>query len=310
MSCAGLIWLHAVSRPPQLLLNSAQVVDFLPTQKRVLVDSWTHVYSSRARTVDASLKFTDWAESVRLDWQGLPGKGLGGMESNLLTDQNMPRYDIDVAHANDADHPADSSDATGAMIGVGIPASGTKCLFATWSSGFEPQGESQLHELKGIDQIQGRLVNPLPYEILKPVLYYHSWAYNLPSRLRPGEEIAITYEMVPKDLMRRLNKRQVIDSKDVPTGWSPEDRESVDRLLEIMMFYKASGGADYTKLKHRFQPRLDISNVLALDHAVLYGQLKEPLGQVAFADETNENLKHESSSTWCRVLLPVARAEE
>ena len=55
------------------------------------------------------------------------------------------------------------------------------------------------------------------------------------------------------------------------------------------MFYKASGGADYTKLKHRFQPRMDISNVLALDHAVLYGQLKDPLGQVTFADEAIEN---------------------
>lgn len=306
LSCAGLIWLHGASRPQELLLNSAQVVDFLPSQRRVLVDSWTHMYSSRARTVDASLKFADGAESVRLDWQGLPGKGLGGMESNLLTDQNMPRYDIDVVHANDTDN----ADMTGSMLGVGIPASGTKCLFATWSSRFEPQGESQLHELKGIDQIQGRLVNPLPYEILKPVLYYHNWSYSLPSRLRPGEEIAITYEMVPKDLMRRLNKRQVVDSKDVLTSWSQEDRQSIDRLLEIMMFYKASGGVDYTKLKHRFQPRMDISNVLALDHAVLYGQLRAPLGQVAFADEAIENTKHESTSTWCRVLLPVVRGEE
>ncbi len=110
--------------------------------------------------------------------------------------------------------------------------------------------------------------------------------------------------------MRRLNKRQVIDSKDVIANWAPDDRESLDRLLEIMMFYKASGGADYTKLKHRFQPRMDISAVLALDHAVLYGQLAQPLGQVAFADEPAENVKQESTSTWCRVLLPVARAEE
>ena len=319
LSSAGLIWLHTISRPNQLLLNSTQVVDFLPTQKRMLVDSWTHVYSSRARTIDASLQFKHAAESVRLDWQGLPGKGLGGMESNLLTDQNMPGYTIEVARdETPSDEPNSSPDnspnaapnESSSMLGVGIPASGTKCLFATWSGQFEPQGQSLLVELKGIDQIQGRLVNPLPYEIRKPVLFYHNWAYNLPSRLRPGEEIAITYEMVPKDLMRRLNKRQVVDSKDVLANWSPDDRESLDRLMEIMMFYKASGGADYTKLKHRFQPRMDVSNVLALDQAVLVGQLSEPMGHVTFADKPSENVEQETSSTWCRVLLPVARAEE
>ncbi len=104
--------------------------------------------------------------------------------------------------------------------------------------------------------------------------------------------------------MRRLNKRQVVNSKDVLTDWSPDDRESLDRLLEIMMFYKASGGVDYTKLKHRFQPRLDISGVLALDQAVLYGQLVEPLGQVTLVDEPAENVKHETTSTWCRVCCP------
>ncbi len=305
LSSSGLIWLHSASRPTQLLLNSAQVVDFLPQQKRVLVDSWTHVYSSRARTMDATMAVTHEADSLRLDWQGLPGKGLGGMESNLLTDQSMPRYKVLVPGDTE---PA--SNETNYVTGIGIPASGTKCLFATWSGPFEPQGESQLSELKGIDQLQGRLVNPLPYEILKPVLFYHNWAYNLPSRLRPGEELTISYEMVPKDLQRRLNKRQVVNSKDVLTNWSGEDRQSLDRLLEIMMFYKASGGADYTKLKHRFQPRMDISPVLALDQAVLYGQLAQPLGQVSMSNMPADEVKHETSSTWCRVLLPVTRAEE
>ncbi len=76
------MWLHGASRPKELLLNSAQVVDFLPKQKRVLVDAWTHVYSSRARTVDASLKFSAPAIAARLDWQGLPAKaGWHGIES-------------------------------------------------------------------------------------------------------------------------------------------------------------------------------------------------------------------------------------
>ncbi|MCC6508423.1 MAG: hypothetical protein IT423_04905, partial [Pirellulaceae bacterium] len=306
-SSLGLIWLEQVSRPRELLLNSAQVVDFLPEQNRLLVDCWTHVYSSRARTIDAQLRTPgSVAQASRLDWQGLPGKGLGGMESNLLTDQSLPRYAIEVT----SQHPADRPEQPVAMTGVGIPASGTKCLYATWSAEFQPQGESQLTELKGIDQVQGLLVNPLPYDILRPVLTYHNWAYSLPSRLRAGEELTVTYEMVPKDLMRRLNRRQIVGTNDTVTRWVADDRQSLDRLLEIMMFYKASGGLDYSKLTHRFQPRIDVSHALALDHAVLYGELAVPLGQILPVNVPEDQIKQESGSTWCRVLLPVARAEE
>ncbi len=92
-------------------------------------------------------------------------------------------------------------------------------MFATWSGPFEPQGESQLTELKGIDQIQGRLVNRYRLNS-KASAVLSQLAYSLPSRLRPGEEIAITYEMVPKDLMRRLNKRTVVNSKRCVTDWA------------------------------------------------------------------------------------------
>lgn len=303
----SLIWLERISRPTQLLLNSAHIVDFLPEQNRALVDSWTHVYSSRAQQIDVGMQLASTASDVRLDWQGLPGKGLGGMESNLLADQGMPGYAVQLV--SDADRS--SATTPNALVsGVGIPTSGTKCLVSTWSQEFTPTGKSELSELSGIDQIQGLLVNPLPYDILRPVLMYHHWAYSLPSRLRAGEELSITYEMVPKDLMRRLNRRQIINSNDVITPWLPDDRQSLDRLLEIMMFYKASGGADYVKLKHRFQPRIDGSNALALDHAVLFGELAEPLGTMEVLNIPSNEIKQESSSTWCRVLLPVARAEE
>ncbi len=309
---AALIWAESISRPRELLVNSAQIVDFMPDEGRVMVDTWTHIYSSRARTLNAKVVSELPSTDARLDWQGLPGKGLGGMESNLLSDQGMPRYTVDifVPPATEEAASAAKSGTSASITGVGIPASGTKCLYATWSGSFEAKGKSQLAELKGIDQIEGLLVNPLPYDVLRPVLMYHNWYYSLPSRIRAGEEISITADMVPKDLLRRLNRRQIINSNDVITRWLPEDRQSLDRLLEIMMFYKASGGADYSKLKHRFQPRTDISNVLALDHAVLFGELAKPLGDVQLADVPAEEIKKQASATWCRVLLPVASAKE
>jgi hypothetical protein len=62
-------------------------------------------------------------------------------------------------------------------------------------------------------------------------------------------------------------------------------------------------------LQHRFQSRLDISNALDLDHAVLFGELAEPLGGVAISSVPADQVKQETNRTWCRVLLPVARPE-
>lgn len=320
LASAGLIWSESVARPKELLLNSAQVIDFLPEQERALAESWTHVYSSRARTIDCTLRASSPVLDQRLDWQGLPGKGLGGMESNLLSDQGMPAYTITVpaparprpqeeAEAGEGESSDETSDRA-AIRGIGIAASGTKCLYATWSEPFHPQGTSKLRELRGIDQIEGLLVNPLSQDLLRPVLMYHNWVYQLPSRLRAGEELTLTYDMVPKDLMRRLNRRQVVNNTDQITPWVPDDRQSLDRLLEIMMFYKASGGASYAHLQHRFQPRTDISNALDLDHAVLFGQLDQPLGGVTVEGLGPDQVQQTVNRIWCRVLLPVARSEE
>lgn len=313
LSSIALVWLEWVSTPKQLLLNSAQVVDFLPEQKRTMVSAWTHVYSSRARTFDVSLKpenASQESDDVRLDWQGLPGKGLGGMESNLLIEQGMPAYSIDVTSSVSPKATAKRNNRQTSIRGVGIPSSGTKCLFSTWSETLNPNGESRLRELEGIDQIEGQLVNPISQDILQPLLMYHNWVYQLPSRIRSGEEISITYEMLPKDLMRRLNRRRMINSNDVITRWNPDDRESIDRLLEIMMFYKASGGMDYSRLQHRFQPRIDISNLLSIDHAVLFGQLAKPLASVKIENVDASQVRQETNTTWCRVILPVRRDEE
>lgn len=333
-SAAGLIWLEGKSRPEQLLVNSAQIVDFLPAQRRAIIDDWTHVYSSRARTVDLSLDAATASDAVaaRLDWQGLPGKGLGGLESNLLSDQGMPAYTIHSMHHQTSDNEAARVDE------VGIPTSGTKSFYTTWTQPFEPAGTSQLREVDGIDQVEGLLVNPLSQDLLRPVLMYHNWVYQLPTRFTAGQEIAVTYDMVPKDLMRRLNRRQILNGNDVITPWVPDSRDSLDRLLEIMMFYNAAGGFDYAKLQHRFQPRVDLSNSVALDQAILFGELAKPVGmlrihtteverayesvqtsaqeganmsaRVSASAALDEHVRVEKHSTWCRILIPVSRSQE
>ncbi len=231
-----------------------------------------------------------------LDWQGLPGSGLGGLLSQLNTDRGIPTYFIDRSDAG----------AT-ALLGVGVPAAGTKCLTGAWEDQLSLKYQSRLMEIPGVDQLTGELVNPLDVELYEPMLFYHNWYYGLQSQIPPGGAIAISFDTIPKDLSRRLNGRKNVDGNDSITRWDPADRNSIDRLLEMMMFYKAASGRDYTSLTHRFQPHVDHSNLLETKCALLIGRLESSSVSLSVSCEDDPDLQvtPDMSRVWCRISIPV-----
>ena len=309
--CVGLTVLLAKIRPTAIHINSAQIVD-------IDVDSgddshvgnatghlWSHVFSGSARELDIAVAARHGGASVRVDWQGLPGHGLGGLLSQLSTDRGMPAYTIES--------PAD---AMTELLGVGIPAAGTKCLTAQWNQPIDLIATSHLQEIPGVDQLQGELANPLSVDVLDPVLFYHHWFYSLNSRIPAGESVRISYDTIPKDISRRLNGRRTIDGNETTTKWDPADRGSIDRLLELMMFYKSASGKTYTSLEHRFQPQVDQSNLLQTDRAILLGRLEQPWTavQVALSDRTPASqaleVQQDMDRVWCRIAIPVEPAKK
>ena len=324
--CIGLTLLLAKIRPTAVYVNSAQIIDIdaAPNQTSPPAtepqDSstsnqgiaygqlWSHVFSGSARELDMTVAVDD-GRAVRLNWQGLPGHGLGGLLSQMNTDRGMPGYTVESMASGQT-----------ALSGVGIPAAGTKCLTAHWSQPIELSGTSRLREIPGVDQLQGELTNPLPVDVLDPVLYYHNWFYSLNSRIPAGGTVNISFDTIPKDISLRLNGRRTIDGKESTTRWDPADRGSIDRLLELMMFYKAANGKSYTSLSHRFQPLLDQSNLLQTDRAVLLGRLDAPWATVQVALSGSRKTGTAGSRTpplevqqkmdrvWCRIAIPVQPA--
>ena len=305
-ACVGLTVLLARIRPSEVHVNSAQIVDVDvdsgndPNQGIAHGQLWSHVYSGSARELDIAVAASHARASVRVDWQGLPGHGLGGLLSQLSTDRGMPDYTIESA-----------ADGLTELLGVGIPAAGTKCLTAQWAQPIELIATSHLQEIPGVDQLQGELANPLPVDVLDPVLFYHHWFYSLNSRIPAGESVRISYDTIPKDISRRLNGRRTVDGNETTTRWDPADRGSIDRLLELMMFYKSANGRTYTSLAHRFQPHVDQSNLLQTDRAILLGRLEQPWAavQVGLSDETPETqtleVQQDMDRVWCRIAIPV-----
>lgn len=297
----GLAWLYATLRPDRVRINAVQVVDVDAATGLLSGRMWGHIYSGGARRFDITAQSQPSEVPVRVDWQGLPGQGLGGLMSQLNTDRGMPPYDILLS-------PAGGSN----MQGVGVAAGGTKAVYASWLGQIELQGQSQLREITGVDQLEGVLVNPLPVDLLEPMILYHNWFYGLNSRIPAGGSLTISYDTIPKDLARRLNGRQTVEGQEQIVRWDPADRTSVDRLLELMMFHEAAAGRKYTSLAHRYELHMDLSRLLGLDRAILVGRLEQPLARLevephAGQGESELDIARDLDRTWCRIAIPVQR---
>lgn len=297
----GLAWLYGTLRPDRVRINAVQVVDVDAATGLLSGRMWGHIYSGSARRFDITAQSQPTEAPVRADWQGLPGRGLGGLMSQLNTDRGMPAYEVSLS-------PAGASN----MQGVGIAAGGTKAVYASWLSQIELQGQSQLREISGVDQLEGVLINPLPVDLLEPMILYHNWFYGLDSRIPAGGSLTISYDTIPKDLARRLNGRRTVEGREQIERWDPADRNSVDRLLELMMFHEAAAGRNYTSLAHRYELHMDLSRLLELDRAILVGRLEQPLARLevepyAGQDESELDIARDLDHVWCRIAIPVQR---
>lgn len=295
LASIGLIALQSRLRPNEIRVNSVQLVDIDSTSNQATGHFWSHVYSSQARKVSFALQSTAPESDTLLDWQGLPGRGLGGIMSQLNTDLGMPAYTIEQNTKGGAEFQQ-----------VGIPTAGTKCVSAAWHQMIEFESKTKLKEIPGIDQLDGNVVNPLSVDLKDCMLFYHHWYYSMPSRILPGQAIRVSFETIPKDLSRRLNGRRVVQGSEQITPWNPSDRNSIPRLLEMLMFYKAASGPNYTSLMHRYQPHLDFSNLLNLDRAILVGRLDEPLASLKVTgDSGTPSATQDMDQTWVRLVFPV-----
>lgn len=292
----GLAWYCGSLRPSGVLVNTVQIVDVDGASGREVGTLWSHLYSGTARRVDVSS--SGEGLDVLLDWQGLPGRGLGGLDAQLSTDRGMPDYSVEISDGENS-----------LLKSVGIAAGGSKCVNAHWETDVDLSMDFQLSELSGVDQLQGEFTNPFDADIRDPILYYHNWFYRLNSRIPPGSRVTITSDTIPKDITRKLNERKAIKEKVSTTKWDPSSRDSIDRLLELMMFHKAASGRNYTSLYHRYQPLIDHSNLLKTDQAILIGRLDSPRVSMSVSDPSDESLSVEQKMdrVWLRLTIPVAK---
>ncbi len=317
--CGVAIWLSGLWKGSRLQLNQVDVVDVDPAGQWVRGTTWASLYNPRTSTLNVdvtpipALKTEGQRAQVLLSWLGLPGTGLGGMNTTATVDVLSDEYQVNYQMAAE---PLERK----RIESLPIHTASTKGLCARWEVSCEVGETGQLTTSKQ-EPLQGTVTNPLQVELSNAWVYFENWAYPLEGRLAPGETVRLG-KAPPFDLSWQLQDRRVIGSHDEGSQWSRDDLSNTPRIVELLMFYSAAGGRAYTRLSHGFQGYVDLSRHLRDGKAILVGRSKLPASRLTIenngagqpAVETTPAAtggKHPDQHwTFYRILLPVTVAND
>jgi hypothetical protein len=282
--------------------NQLELVDIDTVSGRSRGTLWLTLYSPSEKQFDVSVaspQLRQWSAEARflLSWWGLPGAGIGGMQSagmDLGTVGSGYRYGSDN---NSLEH-------------VPVLAAATKSLVAQWRARITP---SQMLEAKLTDQGGfpiGSIENRSGLALHNVRLMYGSWAYRLGS-LNVGQHIEVNDQSVPRKV-KTIVTREALGAANSPPSSSEggvfaADQASPIEILNLMMFYEAGGGFGFAHLANRCQANCDLSRLLEVGRAILVADGPAPVAQLM--DKTSGTPiggNSDESTVIYRFVLPVA----
>ena len=324
-SLGSCIFIYGVAlrwKPEMPSINSLEVLDIDYQTQTLRGRAFAHCYGGSRGAFDFSAHRrvqglnAGAISKVQLDWFGQPGKGIGGFESTVATDRGMPIYKIGMNTGDTWGNEAEKKNTFShqksvyGIRGVGIPAAGTKSLVATWQESIRlPKETNSLSMVSGsIDLLEGSFENPLDVDLLDALLIYRGRAYTLDTRIRVGQRISFSAATVPKDITRRLQRRQNVGGEERSTPWNPAGIGNLDRLMELISFHESAGSSKYTGLYNRYLSELDCSDVIRLDRAILICEFKDP--SLTWSIRRNSmpiQASEGQRKTFLRLIIPVSK---
>jgi hypothetical protein len=291
-------------KPQDPSINTLELIDVNDQTQQLQARGFAHCYGGKSglydfnsfhRSLSSDSDGSTFREANRLDWFGQPGKGIGGFESSVTSQLGLPDYGIGAV-------------GTGSFIrGLGVPTAGTKALEYSWNEKVSIQEESNgLTTVSGKDDLlQGSFSNPFNVDLLDGVLYFSGRVYAIPGRIRPNERVPISTS-IPKDIQRRLQRRAFVSGQEQGVAWNPSDNDNLERLAELMSFFRSAGGTSYMGLQHRYLASLDCSDLLKLDRAILFARLPESASKWNLQrDGVQQNAIQGKRLTVVRLVLTV-----
>jgi hypothetical protein len=234
------------------------------------------------------------ATDTLFSWWGLPGVGIGGMQSG--------GSDMGIVRTGYSYGPEHNS-----LKGVPVLASATKSLMARWSAQSRPMIEANLTDQ---DELAvGSITNRNGPPLRNVRLLYGTWAYRL-GNLNPGQSIEVGEQLSPRKV-KTIVTHDALDEPG-PGGTSGDTRvfaaeqASAKEILSLMMFYDAAGGFSFAHLPNRYQWYCDLSRSLELGRAVVVAEAEGPATQLIDNATGNAIGGSETESTVIyRFVIPV-----
>lgn len=320
IASGGAVWSAASTNGTRLVSTQVDIVDYDVELGSMRGISWAMIYSPETRrhevaiqpqsihadpTSDNTASTSTSNPAAHIIWSGVPETGYGGMYRNGGFEFGRPTYDV----ASDA----------GTIEKLPIPIWSTRRLEATWQATDVVAAESHL-SITSNNVLTGHFRHFLDGSLQDWILVHGNRAYGplLGSGGRIHRDLPAFTDWQPdgtnaysKDLMSLLTGQTIINTnEDDPTKdevlirqtpYDPSGR-NVASIVRMMTFHEAAGGKLYTGLSNKSLGRLEFSNLLNMERAVLFGRLTTRASELQIDGTPSPSARHE---TYVRIVLPV-----
>ncbi len=287
--------------PTGVRLNQLELVDIDEIDSLTRGTFWASVYSPEAELFNLRLRppsfitKADKLEHALLSWWGLPGIGIGGMQT--------PGSDLGLLREGYSYGPDKQS-----LIDMPVLTSASKALLARWNARSALAIDAQLADADGL--IAGTVKNQTGETLQNVRLLYGSWAYRL-GTMKPGDQVEVGEQLSPRRVKTLVTREALEDSgtgeKPVESRVFAAEQASAKQILSLMMFYEAAGGIGFAHVPNRYQAYCDMSRQLELGRAVLVADATTT-GTQLIDERTSDEIgseKLDTSALVFRFLLPV-----
>ena len=266
----GIYGIARATKGDRQLVNQAEVIDIDLLTGQVRGSCWLSLFSPQTERYDLSASYSlkdkpqpdsedakesknkQMTDTMLFSWMGLPGRGLGGMESPLATPvfELGYRYGPQLASLNEVPLSIWSTK----CFSIRSQSTGLRAVEATLSE--RSPGEDAL--------VEGSITNRMIQPLRDCVLLHNGWAYPL-GNLAPNKPHAIDRSQSVRTIRNHLARLGPLEME------SETQRFDVQRIFERMLFYQAGGGGTSILLRNEYLNTLDMSHLIENGGAVLVG---------------------------------------
>ncbi|HID23190.1 MAG TPA: DUF4350 domain-containing protein [Planctomycetaceae bacterium] len=322
LASAVFIWTAQAGRGHQLRVNQLDLLDIDEATSTVRGHCWLAIYSPEHKRYRVEVEPLDvrWrsgddasnraAGRSFVCWNGIPEKVIGGMYRPAGFEIGRPTYRF--------------SPRADAIDDLSIAVWSTRNLVAQWHDrSTEPLVRSRLRST-GVNQLTGTFSHSLPAPIEDWILAYRNTVFR-PVARRRGADVPKLAPNRPVDLgalyifqrelrgyLTRTRARRVtredLSMPDILVEQTKYDAMSRDpaELMQMLTFHEAAGGTRYTGLTNQTWERLDLSPLLRLDRAVLFGRIQVPVARLKLDGQPVAATRH---TAFVRLVMPVREHE-